>query len=108
QARHLDAPAVAATTGTMAELEVGDLRFWLASTKHRPWAMITLAEQPERGDAMFEAMLASAPELSDHPDRAELVDLARDLCRAFVVAAGIRFSSGFIREEQLAALHAQL
>lgn len=108
QARHLDAPAVAATTGAMAELEVGDLRFWLASSKHRPWAMITLAEQPERGDAMFEAMLASAPELSDHPDRAELVDLARDLCRAFVVAAGIRFTSGFIREEQLAALYAQL
>ncbi|HVH98411.1 MAG TPA: D-arabinono-1,4-lactone oxidase [Enhygromyxa sp.] len=108
QARHLDAPAVAATTGEMAELDVGDLRFWLASTKQRPWTMITLGEQPERANAMFEAMLASAPELSEHPDRAELVDMARDLCRAFVVAAGTRFAAGFIREEQLAALHAQL
>lgn len=108
EARHLDAPAVAATTGELAELDVGDLRFWLASTKRRPWAMISLGERPERADAMFEALLAAAPELSERADRPELIELARDLCRAFVVASGIRFTSGFIREEQLAALHVQL
>ena len=33
---HLDAPAVAATTGGVAELDVGDLRFWLTTTEKRP------------------------------------------------------------------------
>lgn len=108
QARHLDAPAVAATSGEMTELDVGDLRFWLASTKNRPWAMINLGEQPERANVMFQAMLAAAPELTERAARGELVDLARDLCRAFVVASGTRFMAGFIREEQLAALRAQL
>jgi FAD/FMN-containing dehydrogenase len=108
QARHLDAPAVAATTGELADLDVGDLRFWLASTQHRPWAMISLGEHPERANAMFEAMLVAAPELTEHAERAELIDAGRDLTRAFVVAAGSRFAAGFIREEQLAALHVQL
>src|SRR5690606_22320361 len=106
--RHLDVPAVAATTGGVVDLEAADLRFWLASTRRRPWAMITLGERPERADAMFEAMLAAAPELSERADRPELVELARDLARAFVVAAGSRRTAGFIREEQLAALQERL
>src|SRR5690606_10908855 len=92
EARHLDLLAVAATTGGLVELEPCDLRFWLASTRRRPWAMITLGEQPERANAMFEAMIAAAPELGERADRPELVDLARDLSRAFVVAAGSRQS----------------
>jgi FAD/FMN-containing dehydrogenase len=106
--RHLDALAVAATTGEVAELDVGDLRFWLASTKCRPWAMINLGQQPERADKMFEALLAAALGLAERADRPEMVDAARDLCRSFVVASGCRFAAGFIREEQLAALHEQI
>jgi FAD/FMN-containing dehydrogenase len=105
---HLDAPAVAATTGGVVELDVGDLRFWLASTAQRPWAMVTLNPRSALADAIFEAMLAAAPDLAEADDRPQLVDLARDLSRALVVAEGARVDQGFVREEQLGAASEQI
>lgn len=105
---HLDAPAVAATTGGVAELDASDLRFWLASTARRPWAMISLCDRPEHADAIFEGLIAAVPELADHAERPQLVALARDLSRALVVADSARCEQGFVRDEQLAALRDQI
>ena len=105
---HLDASAVAATTGGVAELDASDLRFWLASTARRPWAMISLCDRPEHADAIFEGLIAAVPDLADHRDRPQLVELARDLSRALVVADSSRAEQGFVRDEQLAALCAQI
>ena len=105
---HLDASAVAATTGGVAELDASDLRFWLASTARRPWAMISLCDRPEHADAIFEGLIAAVPDLADHRDRPQLVELARDLSRALVVADSSRADQGFVRDEQLAALCAQI
>jgi len=105
---HLDAPAVAATTGGLIELDASDLRFWLASTKHRPWAMISSCPQPDQANALFEAMLNVAPELAGVDDRPAIVDLARDLSRVLVVAAASKAEDGFCRDEQLDALNQRI
>ena len=105
---HLDAPAVAATTGGVAELDVGDLRFWLATTEKRPWAMITLCEQPAMADAIFEGLLAAAPKLAKQAVRGVVVDFSRTFSRAIVVAEAARVEVGFVRDEQLAALIRQI
>ncbi|MFV8751606.1 D-arabinono-1,4-lactone oxidase [Nannocystaceae bacterium ST9] len=105
---HLDAPAVAATTGGIDELDAGDLRFWLATTARRPWAMITLADQPATANAIFEGLLDAAPKVADRPVRAVLVDFTRAFSRALVVAEAARREVGFVRDEQLAALARQL
>lgn len=104
----LDTDAVGALTGGVSELEASDLRFWLASTATRPWMMISICPQPAQADAIFKAMLAAAPELSERDDRPELVDLACDLSRALLVAEGARVDEGFVREEQLGALAVRL
>jgi FAD/FMN-containing dehydrogenase len=104
----LDTEAAAAMTGGLTELDASDLRFWLASTAARPWTMISMCAQPAEADAIFNAMLVAAPELSERDDRAELVDLARDLSRALVVAETARVNEGFVREEQLGALAVRL
>jgi FAD/FMN-containing dehydrogenase len=104
----LDAAAVAATTGGLAELEADDLRFWLASTASRPWTMLAICPQPELATRLFELMIAAAPELAERDDRSELVELARTLARALVAADGARQTEGFVREEQLAALAVRL
>ncbi|MCA9680675.1 MAG: hypothetical protein KC457_00650, partial [Myxococcales bacterium] len=75
---HLDDEAVAATTGGLDQLEAADLRFWLESTASRPWDMINFGEQPEQADAVFEGLLAAAPAVAERPDRAAVVDRARD------------------------------
>jgi L-gulonolactone oxidase len=105
---HLDAPAVAATTGGVLELDPSDLRFWLASTARRPWAMISLCDRPERADAIFEGLIAAVPDLADRRERPELVALARDLSRALIVADSAHREQGFVRDEQLAALCEQI
>ena len=104
QTWHLDAAAVAATTGAVFELEASDLRFWLSSTRERPWAMISLCAQPKQADELLSALLDRVPGLANDRGRAQLVDLARDLSRVLVVAEGARFDQGFVRDEQLAAL----
>jgi FAD/FMN-containing dehydrogenase len=104
----LDTQAVGALTGEVAELEASDLRFWLASTAARPWMMVSICAQPAEAEAIFQALLAAAPELSERDDRAELVDLACDLSRALLVAEGARVDEGFVREEQLGALAVRL
>jgi FAD/FMN-containing dehydrogenase len=104
----LDTQAVGALTGELDELEASDLRFWLASTATRPWMMISICKQPAEADAIFRALLAAAPELSERDDRAELVDLASELSRALLVAEGARLDEGFVREEQLGALAVRL
>ncbi|KIG16892.1 putative oxidoreductase [Enhygromyxa salina] len=105
---HLDALAVAAATGGVAELDPSDLRFWLASTARRPWAMISLCDQPEQANALFEGLLAAVPELAEHEQRPKLVALARDMSRALIVADNARREQGFVRDEQLAALCDQI
>lgn len=105
---HLDAPAVAATTGSLDQLDAGDLRFWLATTEKRPWAMISLCEQPQKADAIFESLLGAAPKLGERPMRAVLVELTRAFTRALVVAEVARVDAGFVRGEQLAALVRQI
>jgi FAD/FMN-containing dehydrogenase len=105
----LDTEAAAALTGGLAELEASDLRFWLASTAARPWTMLSMCAQPAEADAIFQALLAAAaPELSERDDRAELIELARSLSRALVVAESARAKEGFVREEQLGALAVRL
>ncbi len=81
----LDVAAVGALTGGIADLDPSDLRFWLASTARRPWTMINMCAQPAQADAIFQAFLAAAPELSERDDRPELVDIVRDLSRALFV-----------------------
>lgn len=104
----LDTDAIAAMTGGLAELEASDLRFWLASTATRPWMMVSVCAQPAEADAIFHALIEAAPELSERDDRTELVELARELSRALVVAEGARKHEGFVREEQLGALAVRL
>ena len=104
----LDVPEVAALTGGLEELDPSDLRFWLASSALRPWSMISMCAQPAEADAIFQALLTAAPDISERDDRAELVDIARDLSRALIVAEAARAEEGFIREEQLAALAVRL
>lgn len=105
---HLDTQAVAATTGSMDQLDVSDLRFWLATTEKRPWAMISLCEQPQTADTIFETLLGAAPKLDERPMRAVLVELLRAFTRALVVADRARNDAGFVRDEQLAALARQI
>jgi len=101
---YLDAALVAATTGGVNELEAEDLRFWLATTRRRPWAMISTVSHPQRANTLFEGLLELSPGLAEREDRGEIVPLARGLCRALIVAEGARVDEGFIRDEQLAAL----
>lgn len=105
---HLDATAVAATTGGIDELDASDLRFWLASTTRRPWAMITLCPQPVTANAIFDHLLDVAPKVADRPVRAVLIDFTRAFSRAIVVADAARIEVGFVRDEQLAALVRQM
>jgi FAD/FMN-containing dehydrogenase len=105
---HLDAPAVAATTGGIDELDASDLRFWLETTAKRPWAMITLCPQPVTANAIFDKLLDAAPKVVDRPVRAVVVDFVRAFSRSLVVADGAREVAGFVREEQLAALVRQM
>src|SRR5262245_19072505 len=104
----LDVAEVAALTGGLEELDPSDLRYWLASTARQPWTMISMCAQPAEADAIFQALLTAAPDISERDDRAELVDIARDLSRALIVAEAARAQEGFIREEQLAALSVRL
>jgi hypothetical protein len=104
----LDTQAVGALTGGLDELEASDLRFWLASTATRPWMMVSICKQPAEADAIFQALLAAAPELSERDDRVELVELASELSRALLVAERARVDEGFVREEQLGALAVRL
>ncbi len=105
---HLDATAVAATTGGIDQLDAGDLRYWLASTARRPWAMVTLCEQPATANAIFASLLDAAPKLTNQPVRAVLVDFTRAFSRALVVAEAACAEVGFVRDEQLAALLRQI
>lgn len=101
---HLDAAAVAALTGGVDTLEPDDLRFWLQSTERRPWAMITLGASSPQADELFQRALDLAPDLAEHPQRAERVRAARELSRAFGIAAVAFAEAGFLRDEELGAL----
>lgn len=105
---HLDIKAIAATTGALTELEPSDLRFWLASTHDRPWAMISLCKEPEQANAIFDGLLTAAPQIATHPDRASITDAARDFSRSAAIAEANRKEVGFVRDEQLAALSHQI
>ena len=105
---HLDAAAVAALTGGVDTLEPDDLRFWLQSTQSRPWAMITLGASCPEADELFQRVLDLAPGLAEHPQRAERVRAARELSRAFAIAAIAFAEAGFLRDEELGALWERL
>jgi FAD/FMN-containing dehydrogenase len=105
---HLDATAVAATTGSIDDLDASDLRFWLASTANRPWAMITLCAQPVTANAIFDHLLDAAPKVAELDVRALLVGFTRAFSRSVVVAEAARIEVGFVRDEQLAALMRQI
>lgn len=105
---HLDAAAVAALTGGVDTLEPDDLRFWLQSTQSRPWAMITLGASSPQADELFQRALDLATDLAEHPQRAERVRVARELSRAFAIAASAFAEAGFLRDEELGALWERL
>ncbi len=105
---NIDVNAIAASTGSLTGLEASDLRFWLASTKDRPWAMITLCKDPARANALFDAFLAAAPRIAQHPRPSVITDALRELSRALAVAEATRAEVGFVRDEQLAALGHQI